>query len=44
VSFHSNGPHLFYHQTGDTIYRINPDMLADVARLAFLAAAARADR
>jgi hypothetical protein len=44
VSFHSNGPHLFYHQTGDTIYRINPDMLADVARLAFLAAWARADR
>lgn len=44
VSFHSNGPHLSYHQTGDTIYRINPDMLADVARLAFLAARARADR
>jgi len=44
VSFHSNGPHLHYHRTGDTIYRINPDMLADVARLAFLAAEARADR
>jgi hypothetical protein len=44
ISFHSNGPHLFYHQTGDTIYRINPDMLADVARLAFLAAWRRADR
>jgi len=44
VSFHSNGPHLHYHQTGDTIYRINPDMLADVARLAFLAAQARANR
>jgi len=44
VSFHSNGPHLFYHQTGDTIYRINPDMLADAARLAFLAAWLRADR
>jgi len=44
VSFHSNGPHLHYHQTGDTIYRINPDMLADVARLAFLAAQSRADR
>jgi hypothetical protein len=44
VSFHSNGPHLSYHQTGDTIYRINPDILADVARLAFLAALARADR
>jgi len=44
ISFHSNGPHLFYHQTGDTIYRINPDMLADAARLAFLAAWRRADR
>jgi hypothetical protein len=44
VSFHSNGPHLHYHQTGDTIYRINPDMLADVARLAFLAGVSRADR
>jgi len=44
VSFHSNGPHLHYHQTGDTIYRINPDMLADVARLAFVAGLSRADR
>ena len=44
VSFHSNGPHLHYHQTGDTIYRLNPDMLADVARLAFLAAQSRANR
>jgi Peptidase family M28 len=44
VSFYSNGPHLAYHLTGDTIYRINPDILADVARLAFLAAEARADR
>jgi hypothetical protein len=44
VSFHSNGPHLYYHQTGDTIYRINPDIIADVAKLAFLGAHARADR
>ncbi len=44
VSFHSNGPHLYYHQTGDTIYRINPDIMADIGRLAFLAALARADR
>ncbi len=44
VSFHSNGPHLHYHQTGDTIYRINPDIMADIGRLAFLAALARADR
>lgn len=38
VSFHSNGPHLHYHRTGDSIHRINPDMLADVSRLAFLTA------
>jgi len=36
MAFWSNGPHLHYHQPGDTIYRINPDMLADVSRLAFL--------
>ena len=40
----SNGPHLAYHQTGDTIYRINPDIMADAAKLAFLAAYAWADR
>jgi hypothetical protein len=37
VACFSNGPHLHYHLPGDTIYRINPDMLADVARLGFLA-------
>jgi Peptidase family M28 len=40
----SNGPHLAYHQTGDTIFRINPDIMADAAKLAFLAAFAWADR
>lgn len=44
ISFHSNGPHLYYHQTGDTIYRINPDIMADVAKLAFLSAFAIADK
>jgi len=44
ASFGSNGPHLAYHQTGDTIYRINPDIMADAARMAFLAAFAWADR
>jgi hypothetical protein len=44
VSFFSNGPHLHYHKPGDTIYRINPDMLADIARLGFLAVYAWADR
>jgi Zn-dependent M28 family amino/carboxypeptidase len=43
ISFHSNGPHLYYHQTGDTIYRINPDMLADVCRVAFFSALALAN-
>ncbi|MBN1222198.1 MAG: M20/M25/M40 family metallo-hydrolase [Candidatus Aminicenantes bacterium] len=44
ASFYSTGPHLFYHQTGDTIYRINPDIMADIAKLAFLSAFEWADR
>ncbi len=44
ASFSSNGPHLAYHLTGDTIYRINPEIMADAARLAFLAAHSWADR
>lgn len=38
VNFSSDGPHVFYHEPGDTIYRINPDILADAARYAFLTA------
>jgi hypothetical protein len=44
ASFGSNGPHLAYHQTGDTIFRINPDIMAEAAKLAFLAAFNWADR
>lgn len=44
LSFFSNGPHLAYHQAGDTIFRINPDMLDDLSRLAFLSACFWADR
>ena len=44
ASFFSNGPHLAYHKTGDTIYRINPDIMADIARLAFLTAHTWANR
>jgi len=36
LNFSSNGPHQFYHQTGDSYYRINPDILADLARLTTL--------
>lgn len=43
ASFWSNGPHIEYHTSGDTIYRINPDILADIARLAFRAACLFAD-
>jgi hypothetical protein len=43
ASFWSNGPHIEYHTIGDTIYRINPDILADIARLAFRAACLFAD-
>ncbi|MFC2134104.1 M20/M25/M40 family metallo-hydrolase [Bacteroidota bacterium] len=38
AAFFSNGPHLHYHLPGDTIYRINPDILADIAKLSFIAA------
>jgi len=44
AAFGSNGPHHAYHQTGDTIYRINPDMLADVSRLVFLSVYYAANR
>lgn len=44
ASFWSNGPHIEYHTVGDTIYRINPDILADIARLAFRAACLFADQ
>jgi hypothetical protein len=38
AGFYSNGPHLAYHQAGDTIFRINPDILAAIARLTLLSA------
>jgi len=44
ASFASNGPHLAYHQPGDTIYRINPDIMADIARVAFRAGLRLAER
>jgi hypothetical protein len=44
ATFYSTGPHIAYHQTGDSIYRINPDIIADTARLAFLGAVFWADR
>jgi hypothetical protein len=34
ASLGSNGPHLAYHQTGDTIYRINPEIMAGIVKLA----------
>ena len=43
ASFWSNGPHIEYHTVGDTIYRLNPDILADICRLAFRAACLFAD-
>jgi len=41
LSFVSDGGHTtypYYHRTTDTIFRINPDVMADIARLAFLSA------
>ncbi len=36
--FVSNGPHLRYHTTGDTIYRMNPGVMEDIARIGYLTA------
>ena len=44
ASISSNGPHLHYHRSGDTIYRINPDILADISKLVYIAAYRWADR
>jgi hypothetical protein len=40
----SNGPHLKYHTTGDTIYRLNPHILRDIARIGYLTAIELANR
>jgi Zn-dependent M28 family amino/carboxypeptidase len=39
---HSRYEH--YHRSTDTIYRINPEIMADIARLSFITAWAWADR
>lgn len=44
AAFFSNGPHLHYHETGDTIYRINPDIMADITKIGFLGSYYWADR
>ncbi len=44
AGFFSNGPHLSYHGDGDTIFRINPDILGAISRLAFLSSWSLADR
>jgi hypothetical protein len=44
ASLGSNGPHLAYHQTGDTIFRINPEIMADAAKVSFLASYLWANR
>lgn len=44
VSLASNGPHLYYHQQGDTIYRINPDMMAMASRFGLALALDWAER
>lgn len=44
AAFFSNGPHVYYHETGDTIYRINPDILGDAAKIGFLSSLYWADR
>jgi len=36
MSFYSNGPHINYHKSTDDIYRINPEIMGDITKLAFL--------
>ncbi len=36
--FVSNGPHIKYHTTGDTIYRMNPSVMEDIARIGYVTA------
>jgi hypothetical protein len=38
AAFYSAGPHLHYHAAGDTIFRINPDIMARIAQLTMLSA------
>ncbi len=44
IAFFSTGPHLHYHRPEDTVDYINGDIMAAVARLAFLTAYDWADR
>ena len=44
VYFMTNGPFPDYHRPGDSIYRVNPEIMADLARLALRAALIYADR
>jgi Zn-dependent M28 family amino/carboxypeptidase len=44
ANFGSNGPHIAYHQTGDTIFRINPEIMAEAAKVSFLASYLWANR
>lgn len=36
ASIGSNGPHLAYHSSGDTIYRINPEIMGSITRVSFM--------
>jgi len=42
--FMTNGPFPEYHRTGDSIYRVNPDIMGELARLTLRAAVLYADR
>ena len=44
ASLGSNGPHLAYHGTGDTIFRLNPEIMGKISQVSLLAAYFIADR
>lgn len=44
ASLGSNGPHLAYHGTGDTIFRLNPEIMGKISQVSLIAAYLIADK
>lgn len=44
ASLGSNGPHLHYHGTGDTIFRLNPEIMGKISQVSLIAAYLIADK
>jgi Zn-dependent M28 family amino/carboxypeptidase len=44
AAFMSDGPGLYYHRSADDIYHVNPDIMADIAKLIYISSYRWADR